>query len=277
MAITSPQVHIARTQICEIGRRMYAKGFIASNDGNISIKIDNRRLLITPAGVSKGFLEPDDIIMCDMSGEVIAGTSKPSSEIKLHLEVYRKRDDVGAVVHAHPPYATGFAVARIPLTICILPEVVISIGSIPLASYATPSTDELAEVVSPHLEKNNAILLANHGTLTIGEDVFEAYYVLERIEHLAKVSLIARQLGGARPLGEEELKKLAEVSGGTVEVGEIEKRCSNCGVCGKPVNNKLGSQDTKVGDNQGERNGLKVDNSVISSIVDDVVKKIAEG
>jgi len=256
------QVHTARSHICEIGRRMYQKGFVASNDGNISIKIDERKMLITPAGVSKGFLSPDDIIMCDMSGEVISGKEKPSSEIKLHLEVYRKRSDIGAVVHAHPPYATGFAVAGIPLTICILPEVVISIGTIPLAPYGTPSTAQLAKVVSPLLERHNAILLSNHGTLTLGEDVFSAYYVLERVEHLATVSLIARQLGGARPLSSEELKKLSEMAGKGLDEGEIETRCSNCGVCGKPVEGITKTGNSSVGSDE------------ISKIVDEVIRRM---
>lgn len=253
-----------RQDIVEIGRRVYARGFVASNDGNLSIRVSKNRILITPAGVSKGFLSPDDIILCDMEGGKVEGESEPSSEVKLHLEVYLKRPDIFAVVHAHPPYATGFAVAGVPLTECILPEVVISIGRIPLAPYATPSTAELAGTVSPYLPRHNALLLSNHGTLTIGEDIYEAYYLLERVEHLARVSLLARQLGGPRKLSEEELSALAEINPQMTEEALNDSRCANCGVCGKPV------------DGDSAESASEETSDLVAQITEEILKRISK-
>jgi L-fuculose-phosphate aldolase len=253
-----------RQDIVEIGKRVYNRGFVAANDGNLSIKISENRLLITPAGVSKGFLSPEDIILCDMSGKKVEGSSEPSSEILLHLQVYRQRSDVWGVVHAHPPYATSFAVAGVPLTECILPEVVISIGRIPLAPYATPSTAGLAQSVVPMLPRHNAMLLANHGTLTIGSDIYQAYYLLERVEHLAKISLFARQLGGAHPLTQKDLADLARLHPG-IETEELtESRCANCGVCGKPT----GSQ------NAGDASAANAE--TISQVTAEVIRRLSK-
>ena len=202
-----------RTDICEVGRRMYARGYTASNDGNISVRLSPDRLLMTPASVCKGFMSPDMMVITDPDGTKIAGERNPSSEMQMHLEVYRRRPDVQAVVHAHPPIATGFAVAGIPLDRAVLAEVVCTLGSVPIAEYATPSTKELPEAVSKYVQAHDGMLLANHGALTMGKDLFSAYYKMETIEHFAKISLVARLLGGERILSREEVFRLQDLRG----------------------------------------------------------------
>jgi L-fuculose-phosphate aldolase len=173
--------------IVEVGRRIYINGFVAANDGNISVRVGDDEIITTPTGVSKGFLTPDMLVKVNMDGQKISGNLRPSSEIKMHIEVYKQRSDVRAVVHAHPITATGFAVAGIPLEKCVLPEVVLSLGSIPIAKYGTPSTMELPEAINEFLPTCDAVLLANHGALTVGVDVFNAYYKMETLEHFAKM------------------------------------------------------------------------------------------
>ena len=200
-----------KEDIVEVGRRIYNLGFVAANDGNISVRIGDNEILATPTGVSKGFMTPEMIIKVDMAGNQLEGEMKPSSELKLHLEVYRQRPDVRAVLHAHPPVATAFAVAGIPLDRPVLPEIVITLGTIPIAQYATPSTEELPASVRPYLEKHDAILLENHGALTVGNDLFNALFKMEQIEHFAKISLFARVLGGERELSPGAVEKLLMV------------------------------------------------------------------
>jgi L-fuculose-phosphate aldolase len=202
-----------RADIVEVGRRLYARGYTASNDGNISVRLDPHRLLMTPTGVCKGFMSPDMMCITDLDGRKLEGDRDPSSEMQMHLEVYRRRPDVQAVVHAHPPIATGFAVAGIPLDRAVLAEVVCTLGSIPIAEYATPSTKELPEAVRRYVEAHDGMLLANHGALTLGKDLFSAYYKMETIEHFAKISFVARQLGGERLLSREEVLRLQELRG----------------------------------------------------------------
>ena len=202
-----------RADIVEVGRRLYARGYTASNDGNISLRLDGSRLLMTPTSVCKGFMTPDMMCITDLDGKKIAGERHPSSEMQMHLEVYRQRPDVQAVVHAHPPIATGFAVAGIPLDRAVLAEVVCTLGSVPIAEYATPSTKELPEAVRKYVKAHDGMLLANHGALTIGADVFAAYYKMETIEHFAKISLVARLLGGERLLSREEVTRLEKLRG----------------------------------------------------------------
>jgi L-fuculose-phosphate aldolase len=202
-----------RADIVEVGRRMYARGYTASNDGNISARLDDRRLLMTPKSVCKGFMTPEMLCITDLDGVKLAGERDPSSEMQMHLEVYRQRPDVRAVVHAHPPTATGFAVAGIPLDRAVLAEVVTTLGSVPIADYATPSTRELPEAVRKYVKAHDGMLLANHGALTLGADVFAAYYKMETIEHFANISLVARLLGGERLLSREEVFRLQGLRG----------------------------------------------------------------
>jgi L-fuculose-phosphate aldolase len=202
-----------RADIVEIGRRMYARGYTASNDGNISCRLGPDRLLMTPKSVCKGFMTPDMMCITDLEGRKLQGDRDPSSETLMHLEVYRQRPDVQAVVHAHPPTATGFAVAGIPLDRAVLAEVLTTLGSIPIAEYATPSTQELPDAVRKYIKAHDGMLLANHGALTVGGDLFGAYYKMETIEHFAKISLVARQLGRENLLSREEVNRLQELRG----------------------------------------------------------------
>lgn len=200
-----------KRQICEVGRRMYMKDFVAANDGNITVKVGNNEFLATPTGVSKGFMTTDMIIKVNAKGEVLEGTLRPSSELKMHLRVYAERPDAGAVVHAHPPTATGFAVAGIPLDQYITSEAIVILGSVPIAPYATPSTNEVPESISRYLPNHDAILLENHGALTIGHDVMSAYFKMESLEFFAKISITAAQLGGAKELSRDRIERLIEL------------------------------------------------------------------
>jgi len=202
-----------RADIVEVGRRMYARGYTASNDGNISVRLGADRLLTTPKGVCKGFMSADMMCVTDMAGRKLQGDREPSSEILMHLEVYRQRPDVQAVVHAHPPIATGFAVAGIPLDRAVLAEVLTTLGSIPIAEYATPSTQELPDAVRKYIRAHDGMLLANHGALTVGGDLYGAYFKMETIEHFAKISLVARLLGRENLLTREEVLRLQELRG----------------------------------------------------------------
>jgi len=202
-----------RADIVEIGRRMYARGYTASNDGNISVRLGSERLLMTPKSVCKGFMTPDMMCITDLSGQKLQGDRDPSSEMLMHLEVYRQRPDVQAVVHAHPPTATGFAVAGIPLDRAVLAEVLTTLGSIPIAEYATPSTRELPEAVRKYIKAHDGMLLANHGALTVGTDLYSAYYKMETIEHFAHISLVARILGRENLISRDEVLRLQELRG----------------------------------------------------------------
>ncbi len=202
-----------RETIVEVGRRLYARGYTASNDGNISTRLDDRRLLMTPKSVCKGFMTVDMMVITDLDGKKLAGDRDPSSEMQMHLEVYRQRPDAGAVVHAHPPMATGFAVAGIALDRAVLAEVVTTLGSVPIAEYATPSTKELPEAVRQYVKAHDGMLLANHGALTLGTDLLAAYYKMETIEHFAHISLVARLLGGERLLSRQEVVRLQGLRG----------------------------------------------------------------
>ena len=202
-----------RADIVEVGRRMYARGYTASNDGNLSVRLGADRLLMTPKSVCKGFMTPDMMCITDLDGRKLQGDRDPSSEMLMHLEVYRHRRDVQAVVHAHPPIATGFAVAGIPLTRAVLAEVLTTLGSIPIAEYATPSTQELPDAIRKYITAHDGMLLANHGALTVGADLYSAYYKMETIEHFAKISLVARLLGRENLIAREEVERLQELRG----------------------------------------------------------------
>jgi L-fuculose-phosphate aldolase len=202
-----------RADIVEVGRRMYNRGYTASNDGNISVRLGADRLLMTPKSVCKGFMTPDMMCITDLEGRKLQGDRDPSSEMLMHLEVYRQRSDVQAVVHAHPPTATGFAVAGIPLDRAVLAEVLTTLGSIPIAEYATPSTSELPEAVRRYIKAHDGMLLANHGALTVGTDLYSAYYKMETIEHFAHISLVARMLGRENLISREEVLRLQGLRG----------------------------------------------------------------
>ena len=199
---------LKRSEVVEIGRRLHERAYVASNDGNISVRLDDERLLTTPKGVSKGFMTPDMLVVTDLEGQKISGERDPSSELLMHLAVYSRRPDVTAVVHAHPPVATGFAVAGIPLDRAVLAEVITTLGSIPIADYGTPSTHELADAVGKYIKIHDGLLLANHGAITVSDSLMSAYYKMETVEHFARISIVARLLGRERLLSREEVNRL---------------------------------------------------------------------
>ena len=203
-----------REAVCRVGKLLYDRGYVAANDGNISVRVGEGRRLITPSGVSKGRMTPDMLLVTDLDGTVIEGNRHPSSEGKMHLEVYRGRPDVNAVVHAHPPVSTAFAVCRRGLETPYLSELVAGLGQVPCTpSFAMLSTEEVPQSVRPYLADHNALLLANHGALAWGGDLWEAFDRLETVEHTAKIVLNAQLLGGGIPLTEEEVVRLQGLRG----------------------------------------------------------------
>lgn len=202
-----------KEQICDIGKRIYNRNMVAANDGNISVKLNDNEFLCTPTGVSKGFMTPDYICKVDAKGNVLQANEgfRPSSEMKMHMRIYKKRPDVGAVVHAHPIFATSFAIVGIPLTQPIMPEAVLSLGYVPIAPYGTPSTMEIPDAVEPYLEHFDAVLLENHGALTWSGDLLAAYMKMESVEFYAELLYKARQLGNPKEISPENVKKLYEV------------------------------------------------------------------
>ena len=192
--------------------RLYEKGFVTATDGNVSARLECGNILVTPSGLNKGQVEGNDLVEVKADGTPVTLDKKASTELDMHLYIYQQRPDVQAVVHAHPPHATGFATAHVPLTACLFPEVIIGLGAVPLASYATPSTKEVAESLAPFVSSTDAILLANHGVVTYGKDVEEAYFKMEKVEHAAHITFVARVLGGEKPLSPKEIDKLKNIS-----------------------------------------------------------------
>lgn len=209
-----------REQICDVCHKMWQQGWVAANDGNVSVKIGEDLYLATPTGISKSFITPEKLIKINSRGEVLEALEgyRPSSEIKMHLRCYQERTDVGAVVHAHPATATGFACAHIPLDDYAMIESVITIGSVPIAPYGTPSTDEVPESIAPYLENHDVILLENHGALTVGCDLITAYYRMETLELTAKIMMNARLLGGVQEISKANIDRLIEMRDSTYHV-----------------------------------------------------------
>ena len=225
----------AKRDILEVGRRMYAKNFVASNDGNISCKVSDRTLWCTPTGVSKGYMTDEMLVLMDLDGNVLRGSWKPSSEMKMHLRVYNENPSVRAVVHAHPPVSTSFAIAGIPLNRAILREAVMGIGEIPLAPYAMPGTQEVPDSIAPFVKTHNGCLLANHGALTWGSNVMEAWMRMESVEYYATVSMYTGNIiGQANELTCEQVDRLIERrknSGITTGGRPLCRECSEKDTC----------------------------------------------
>ncbi len=243
-----------KKQICEIGKRIYDRNMVAANDGNISVKLNDNEFLCTPTGVSKGFMTPEYICKVDREGNVISANKgfRPSSEIKMHMRVYKKRPDVGSVVHAHPTFATAFAIAGIPLTQPIMPEAVISLGCVPIAPYGTPSTTEIPDAVEPYLEHFDQVLLESHGALTWGQDLMTAYYKMESVEFYAELLYKSRQLGGPKEFDEKNVQKLYEIRRqmglpgrhpADLCLNKGTANCHNCGSCGSSALASGASED----------------------------------
>src|SRR5438128_2502845 len=224
-----------KEQICEMGRRLYAKGFAAANDGNISVRLNDRQVLCTPTMVSKGFIKPDDLCVVDYEGKQLRGTRKRSSEILLHLAVYKHNPQVQAVVHCHPPHATAFAVAGEPIPKCVLPEVEVFLGEVPIAVYETPGTQKFAETIVPFVTKCNTIILANHGTVTFGPDLEKAYWNSEIIDAYCRILILARQLGRVNYFTPRQTRELIELK---KRLGYDDPRpldASDCDLCGNNI------------------------------------------
>ncbi len=218
-----------RKEIVKAGKKLAERFFVAANDGNISYRIADNEILITPTGVNKGDVREEDILKVDMKGNVISGTMKPTSEMKMHLRVYEVRRDVKAIVHAHPPAVTGYAACRIPLDReILLPEVIFNLGRIGLSDYATPTTEEVPESVAGIINECDAVMLANHGALTVGETVMEAYYRMETLEMYARINLVARLLGRPAYLSDDQIDKLFEVreerGWGSLKSGDVDEK-----------------------------------------------------
>ncbi len=197
-----------RDELVRVCRRIYEKGWVAANDGNVSIRLDRDRILCTPTAMSKGSIEAGDLILCDMEGNKLEGHRECTSEIAMHTLIYSMRPDIHAVVHAHPPVATGFAVASRALDKALLPEVVIQLGAVPLARYGLPGTPAITEGMVPFIPNYDALLLENHGCTAYGADVWQAFFRMEVVEHFARITFVAEMLGGARPLPRDEVEKL---------------------------------------------------------------------
>lgn len=199
-----------RQDIVDVGKLVHQKGWVAANDGNISIRLNADRVLCTCTGISKGMMQADDLIVCDLDGNKMEGSRELTSEIAMHLTIYKMRADVFSVVHAHPPVATGFAVAGRPLTLALLPEVIIGLGCVPLADYGLPGTPALTEGMLPYIPKYDAILMRNHGLVCYGEDVYKSFFKMETVEHFARITLVAELLGGPKVLPKQEVDKLID-------------------------------------------------------------------
>jgi len=202
----------ARQAIVRAGKRMYDHGYVVTNDGNISVRISSTEIIVTPTGVSKGFMTPEMMVKMNLDGDVLeAKGTKPSSEVKMHLRVYAEDDSVMAVVHAHPIYATSYAIAGIPLDEPILSEAMLQIGAVPIAKYAKPGTYDVPDGIAPFVKGYGAVLLSNHGALTWGTTLVEAFSRMEVLENYAHISFVVGLLGGGRGLDVEQVAGLAGI------------------------------------------------------------------
>lgn len=225
-----------REQMCEIGRRVYAKGFAAANDGNISFRLSEDRVLCTPTRVSKGYMKPDDLCVVDLEGRQIAGKRKRSSEILLHLNVMKHRPDVRACVHCHPPHATAFAVAHEPIPKCVMPEFEVFLGEVAITPYETPGTQTFADTVLPYALDTDTILLANHGSLTYGSDLEDAYFKTEIIDAYCRILILARQLGRVQYYSDDKAAELLRIKPGLgIRDVRLERGLENCDLCGNSL------------------------------------------
>ncbi len=250
-----------RRDICTAGRWIHSRAFVASTDGNISVRLDSRRVLTSPTGMSKGLMLPDDLVVTDMKGRKLAGRREASSELAMHLLIYARRPDITAVCHAHPPIATAHAAAGLPLNKALLSELVIALGCIPVARYGTPGTPELSEALEPLVQDYDAILLANHGVVTCGADLLTAFFRMETVEHFANVSLATELLGKQVLLSGRDVEKLlaARVRYGTTTAATVTPGC--------PI-----TSDT-VGSAADEPERISVTREELEALIEDAVRK----
>jgi L-fuculose-phosphate aldolase len=222
-----------REQMCEIGRRVYAKGFAAANDGNISYRLADDRVLCTPTRVSKGFMKPDDLCIVDMDGKQVSGKRNRSSEILLHLTILKARPDVRSCVHCHPPHATAFAVAHEPIPKCTMPEFEVFLGEVAITPYETPGGQKFADTVLPYCKDTDTIILANHGTITYGSDLEDAYFKTEIIDAYCRILILAKQLGRVNYYSDEKAAELIKLKPGLgIADPRLVRGLENCDLCG---------------------------------------------
>lgn len=233
----------AKKLICDIGKRIYQKNFVAANDGNISVRVGPKTIITTPTGVSKGFMRPDMMVKMDLDGKVVSGKYRPSSEVKMHLRVYKENKDVNAVVHAHPPVATSFAIAGVSLEQPISPEAVVLLGKVPVAPYATPGTEEVPDSIAPYTKDYNAVLLANHGALTWGKDLIEAHYRMEALEHYAQMLMYTNNI--MQKANELNCEQISDLIGIRHKLGIKTGGVPACEVKDKPQETKEPPQTAK--------------------------------
>ena len=267
------------TQICEIGRQLHDRGFAAANDGNISMRIDENRFLCTPTMHSKGSMTEQDLCVVDEKGVQISGTRKRSSEIMLHLEIYKHRPDVQSVVHCHPPHATAFAVARQAIPQCVLPEVEIFLGEVPIARYETPGSPAFSQTIVPFVKDANVIVLANHGTISFGTTTELAFWYTDILDSYCRVLILAKQLGGIHRISDDKSKELLEYK---QEWGYSDLRIygpdAGCNVCGhqafRKFWNEAGVTDSAFRANTNSSHSLSDDD--IERIADRVAAKLRD-
>ncbi len=226
--------HELRREMIRVGRLVWERGYVAATDGNLSVRLGANRLLVTASGVSKGFLTDEDLIIISLDGEPVSSyrgrDSQPSSEMAMHLEVYRQRPDVNAVVHAHPPLSTAFSIAGVSLARCVIPEVIVTLGGIPTTGYATPGTAEVPGSIKAAIRDYDAMILAHHGSLTVGDTLWEAYLRLEKVEHTAQITLAAQQLGQVHTLSPQAVEKLEEKRRELLQ-RQGRDLCEGCTIC----------------------------------------------
>ena len=227
-------LHKIKQEICEIGDRLYKKGFAAANDGNISFRISENEVVCTPTLCSKGFLKPDDLCTVDMEGKQLTGRKKRTSEVMLHLAIMKARAEIKSVVHCHPPHATAFGIAREPIPQCVLPEVEIFLGEVPITKYEIPGGKAFADTILPFIQKSNVIILANHGTVSFGDTVEKAYWWTEVLDAYCRMLMLARSLGRVNYFTEPEAKALLDLKG---QWGYKDPRAEmkNCELCANDV------------------------------------------
>ena len=231
-----PNIHRLKQELCEIGDRIYKRGFAAANDGNITYRVGENEVLCTPTMHCKGFLKPDDICTIDMQGNQTAGRKKRSSEALLHLEIMKARPDVKSVVHCHPPHATAFAVAREPIPQCVLPEVEVFLGDVPITKYETPGGKAFAETILPFVQKTNVIILANHGTVSYGETVERAYWWTEILDAYCRILMLAKTLGGVQYITHDKTQELLDLKQKWgFSDPRVTKEYENCDICANDI------------------------------------------
>ena len=223
-----------KEQICEIGRRVYNRGFAAANDGNITVRLNEKEILCTPTMVSKGYMKPQDICKIDYDGKQLAGRRKRSSEALLHLTIYKANPKINAVVHCHPPHATAFAIAHEPIPKCILPEVEVFLGEVPMAVYETPGTQKFADTVRPYAKDSNTIILANHGTVSFAEELEKAYFNTEIVDAYCRMLILAKQLGRINYFTEQQTKELLDLKK-KLGYDDPRHKMENCDLCSNSI------------------------------------------